>query len=138
MKSRQSLIRFKRFQVDQKRQQLAQIENMIAEFHRMADDLDKQIGEEEAKAGISDVAHFAYPTFARAAAQRRDNLMNSAGELDGQLREAQDALAEAIEELKKVEILEERSADRDRQEDADREQAEMDEIGMRIGFAQTA
>lgn len=138
MKSRQSLIRFKRFQVDQKRQQLAQIENMIAEFHRMANDLDNQIGEEEAKAGISDVAHFAYPTFARAAAQRRDNLMNSAGELDGQLRDAQDALAEAIEELKKVEILEERSADRDRQDEADREQAEMDEIGMRIGLAQTA
>lgn len=138
MKSRQSLIRFKRFQVDQKRQQLAQIENMIAEFHRMADDLDHQISEEESKAGISDVAHFAYPTFARAAAQRRDNLMNSASELDGQLRDAQDALAEAIEELKKVEILEERSADRDRQDEADREQADMDEIGLRMGMVQTA
>ena len=138
MKSRQSLIRFKRFQVDQKRQQLAQIENMIAEFHRMADDLDHQISEEESKAGISDVAHFAYPTFARAAAQRRDNLMNSASELDGQLRDAQDALAEAIEELKKVEILEERSADRDRQDEADREQANMDEIGLRMGMVQTA
>ena len=138
MKSRQSLIRFKRFQVDQKRQQLAQIENMIAEFHRMADDLDHQISEEESKAGISDVAHFAYPTFARAAAQRRDNLMNSVSELDGQLRDAQDALAEAIEELKKVEILEERSADRDRQDEADREQADMDEIGLRMGMVQTA
>jgi flagellar FliJ protein len=138
MKSRQSLIRFKRFQVDQKRAQLAQIENMIAEFHRMAEDLDNQIADEEAKAGISDVAHFAYPTFARAAAQRRDNLMNSAGELDGQLRDAQDALAEAIEELKKVEILEERSVDRERQEEASREQAEMDEIGLRMGVAQSA
>lgn len=60
--------------------------------------------------------------------QRRDNVMASAGELDGQLREAQEALAEAIEDLKKIEILEERSSDRERAAEAQRDQAEMDAI----------
>lgn len=134
MKSRESLIRFKRFQVDEKRRQLMQIETMISEFHRMAEDLERQIKDEEARAGVTDVGHFAYPTFARAAMQRRDNVMASAGELDGQLREAQEALAEAIEDLKKIEILEERSSDRERAAEAQRDQAEMDAIAGRLAF----
>ena len=134
MKSRESLIRFKRFQVDEKRRQLAQIETMIAEFHRMADDLERQIKDEETRAGVSDVGHFAYPTFARAAMQRRENVLASAGELDGQLRDAQDALAEALEDLKKIEILEERSNDRERAAETQREQTEMDAIAGRLAF----
>ena len=89
MKTRDSLIRLKRFQVDEKRRQLAQIESMIAEFNRMADELDDQIRSEQERVGITDVTHFAYPTFAKAAADRRDNLRNSAHELDDQRRRAQ-------------------------------------------------
>ena len=74
MKSRETLIRLKRFQVDEKRRRVLQIEAMIAEFGRMAADLDREIAAEEHRAGISDPAHFAYPTYAKAAMQRRDNL----------------------------------------------------------------
>ena len=38
MKSRETLIRLKKFQVDEKRRKVAQIETMIAEFERMAGD----------------------------------------------------------------------------------------------------
>ena len=72
MKSRESLVRLKEFQVNEKRRQLAQLDVMIAEFERMANELEVQIAAEEKKAGISDVNHFAYPTFAKAARQRRD------------------------------------------------------------------
>ena len=44
MKSRDTLIRLKRFQVEEKRRRLAQIEMMISEFTRMATDLDREIG----------------------------------------------------------------------------------------------
>ena len=65
MKSRsESLIRLKKFQVDEKRRQVAQIEMMVADFERMASELDQQIEIEQQKTGISDVAHFAYSTFA--------------------------------------------------------------------------
>ena len=53
MKSRETLIRLKRFQVDEKRRQVAQIEQMIAEFDRMASDLDREIKTEEQRAGIA-------------------------------------------------------------------------------------
>ncbi|MEZ5841985.1 MAG: flagellar export protein FliJ, partial [Hyphomicrobiales bacterium] len=95
MKSRESLIRLKRFQVDEKRRQVHQIETMIAEFQRMADELDAQIRSEQERSGIHDVTHYAYPTFAKAAMQRRDNLVASADELRGQYDAAQDDLAEA-------------------------------------------
>jgi flagellar FliJ protein len=129
MKSRETLIRLKRFQVDEKRRQVAQIEAMVAEFERMANDLEREISVEQDRAGIDDPGHFAYPTYAKAAIQRRDNLKRSAQELQGQLEEARAQLADAFEELKKVEILEERDAVRGRSVEAAREQAEMDRIG---------
>ena len=82
MKSRESLIRLKRFQVDEKRRKVAQIEGMIVEFDRMTSELEREIKTEQERAGIHDPAHFAYPTYAKAAIQRRENLKRSADELD--------------------------------------------------------
>jgi len=106
MKSRDSLICLKRFQVDEKRRRMAQIEAMINEFTRMANDLEREIATEEQRSGINDSTHFAYSTYARAARTRRDNVMQSADELRGQLEEARQRLEESIEELGKVQSLE--------------------------------
>ena len=110
MKSRDALMRLKRFQVDEKRRRLSQIETMIAEFKRMAGELDREIAAEESRAGITDRAHFAYPTYARAALQRRDNLLQSAQDLESQRDDARGELEEAFEDLKKFEILDGREA----------------------------
>ena len=130
MKSRESLIRLKRYQVDEKRRQVTQIEAMMADFERMASELDREVVIEQEKAGITDMGHYAYPTYAKAAAQRRDNLRESADNLRGQLEAAQDARAEAVEELKKVELLEERDQEAARASMASREQAELDEVSQ--------
>jgi flagellar export protein FliJ len=133
MKSRETLIRLKKFHVDDKRRRVAQIEGMIAEFERMAADLDREIRTEQDRAGIHDPAHFAYPTYAKAAIQRRENLKRSADELKTQLDEAKSALHDAFEELKKVELLDERDQMRERAEENAREQTELDAIGaMRL------
>ena len=75
-------------------------------------------------------SHFAYPTYAKAAIQRRENLQHSADELKVQLNDAKDALADAFEELKKVELLDERDQMRERAEAAVQEQRELDAIGL--------
>lgn len=108
MKSSESLVRLKEFQVNDKRRQLNQIQLMMAEFDRMAAELEYQIAAEEKKAGISDPAHFAYPTFAKAARQRADNLQQSIRELQVQLDAAELALQEAEAELDKAMALEQR------------------------------
>ena len=130
MKSRETLIRLKKFQVDERRRKVAQIEGMIAEFERMAGDLEREIKTEQERAGISDPGHFAYPTYAKAAMQRRENLQRSADDLKVQLETATGALAEAFEEMKKIELLDERDQMREREEENAREQAELDAIGL--------
>src|SRR5690606_5190613 len=108
MKSRENLVRLKQFQVNEKRKQLAQLDMMIADFDRMAGELELQIASEEKKAGITDESHFAYPTFAKAARQRRDNLRNSQADLRQQQEAARASLEEAESELAKAEMLESR------------------------------
>ena len=108
MKSRDTLIRLKRFQLEEKRRRVRQIELMIAEFARISGELDREIANEEKRSGISDPRHFAYPTYARAASSRRDNLKSSIAELAAQLEEAKAAQEEAQAELIKVEALESR------------------------------
>jgi flagellar FliJ protein len=112
MKSRDAVIRLKRFEVDEKRRKVEEIESMIGEFNTMATDLDRQIAIEQERAGVSDVNHYAYPTFAKAAIQRRDNLSNSVAGLEAKLASARGELDEAIEDLKKIELLQERDAER--------------------------
>ena len=105
MKSRDTLIRLKRFQLEEKRRRVRQIEMMLAEFARMTAELDREIGTEEKRAGITDPRHFAYPTYARAASVRRDNLKSSIAELSVQIEDARAAQEEAQAELLKVEAI---------------------------------
>ena len=118
MKSKDSLIRVKQFQVTERHKQVNQLETMIAEFERMATELEMQIENEERKSGITDVNHFAYPTFAKAARTRRDNLMNSIKDLQTQKEQAETALMEAEAELQKAEKLDVREARKAAEEQA--------------------
>ena len=130
MKSRETLVRLKKFQVEEKRRKVVQIETMIGEFERMAGDLDREIAAEEERSGIRDASHFAYPTYAKAAMNRRDNLRRSAQELRIQLEDAKGAFDEALEELKKVELLDERDQMRDRAVESARESSELARLNL--------
>jgi len=133
MKSRDTLVRLKRFQVDEKRRRVAQLQMMIAEFTRMANDLNREIANEEQRANISDPNHFAYPTYARAARTRRDNINASLAELHGQLEDAEEALKEASEELAKAQSQESRDRGAERMIDvvAERRAGELPEAFRR-------
>ncbi len=99
MKSRDAQIRMKRFQIEERRRQVGQIETMIEEFGRMVGDLDIEIAAEHRRTGNDDEKHFAYSTFARAAKQRRANLQASIEDLGQQLETAKAALDLAEAEL---------------------------------------
>lgn len=77
MKARETAMRLKRREVDEKSRKVQDLERIIREFDQMALDLERQIQLEEDRTGIRDRAHFSYSTFAKAAAQRRDNLKTS-------------------------------------------------------------
>lgn len=103
MKSHDPLIRARRFQIEDARRRLVQIETMVAEFERMAGDLDRDIAAEEERSGITDPRHFAYPPLAMAARARRDNLRRSVEDLRQQKDDARRAVTELEADLALVE-----------------------------------
>jgi flagellar FliJ protein len=103
MKPRDSAVRAKRFEVAEKARKVASLEGTIRDFEMMAADLARQIANEEDRTGIRDQAHFAYSTFAKAAAQRRANLLTSVTDLKAKLELAKRDHDDAVLALKRLE-----------------------------------
>jgi flagellar export protein FliJ len=111
MKPRDAALRLKRFEASEKARKVASMETMIREFEHMASDLARQIAAEEERTGIKDASHFAYSMFAKAAANRRQNLLNSVTDLRAKLDAARREYEEAASELTKLEPPEAREGE---------------------------
>jgi hypothetical protein len=103
MKPRDSAVKAKRFEVAEKARKIASLEGTIRDFEMMAVDLARQIANEEDRTGIRDQSHFAYSTFAKAAAHRRANLLTSVSDLKEKLALAKSDHEEALLALKRLE-----------------------------------
>ncbi len=125
MKPRDTALRLKRFEATEKARKVASLETMIHDLEQMAADLGRQIAAEEERTGIRDAAHFAYSTFAKAAALRRSNLLTSVVDLRAKLETARRDHEEASAELRKLEPVETR--------DSDRHRVRADRNGLMIG-----
>lgn len=105
MRSKDTLLRLRRFRFEEHRRQLSEIESMIAEFQRKQDELDQQVQIEEARTGVCDPSHFNYSLTAKSIRNRRDNLIKSIADLQQQCQEARARLQESTDELHKAEAL---------------------------------
>ena len=88
------------FEITACRRRIMQTRSMIADFERLAAELDREVRAEEDRTGIRDPRHFAYSTVAKASGQRRDNLAHSIGQLKTQLDRAYAALHAALEKAR--------------------------------------
>lgn len=102
MKARETALRLKRFELDEKARKVTDLEQMIREFETIAADLDRQIQAEEDRTGVKDPKHFAYSTFAKSAALRRDNLRSSIAELRHKRETAQKDFDDTRLQLERV------------------------------------
>jgi hypothetical protein len=102
MKSRETAMRLKRREVEEKSRKVEDLERIIREFDQMAADLERQIQLEEDRTGVRDRAHFSYSTFAKAAAQRRDNLRQSTEGLREKLAAAVRERDDTMEQFTRV------------------------------------
>jgi flagellar FliJ protein len=105
MNSRVSFTELKRAAVDQSRRKLLRIELMIREFSLHAAELEEVIAAEEARVGIVDPKHFAYPCYAKATGQRRDNLRSTIEDLKRQLHQVRTDHHDALADLTKIEAF---------------------------------
>jgi hypothetical protein len=102
MKSREMAMRVKRHEVEEKSRKVEDLERIIREFDQMAADLERQIQLEEDRTGVRDRGHFSYSTFAKAAAQRRDNLRQSTEGLREKLAAAVRERDDTMEQFSRV------------------------------------
>ncbi|HXF52525.1 MAG TPA: flagellar export protein FliJ [Hyphomicrobiaceae bacterium] len=114
MRSREALLRSKRFEAEEKARKVEALEQMIREFEQMASDLQRQVQAEEERTGIRDRSHFAYSTFAKAASLRHENLLASIAGLKSQLAHAVRERDEARADIAASEAAEALDADRGR------------------------
>ncbi|MAI47519.1 MAG: flagellar export protein FliJ [Hyphomicrobiaceae bacterium TMED74] len=114
MKVREYVLRFKRFDAEEKMQKVSALEQMVHEFEQVATDLERQIQAEEERTGVRDMSHFAYSTFARSAAQRRENLLVSIADLHDRLNAAVQERDEAVAELGQADAVQQRDDERTR------------------------
>lgn len=106
MRSMETLIRLHRWQLDERRRVLRDLEEMQAEMESRLVKLATEILSEQMRAGNDDV-RYAYAAFANSAIERRTTLMRSLEELSVRIEAAREQVAEAYRETKKYERLQE-------------------------------
>jgi flagellar protein FliJ len=92
---RTGTLRARRVGIDDTRQRIAQVEAIVADFDRTANELEGWIRSEQNRTRIHDPAHFAYSTFAIAMTRRRDALKRSRETLRCSIDELQRQLSGA-------------------------------------------
>jgi flagellar export protein FliJ len=130
MTALQSLIRLHRWQVDERRRQLAQLEALGEKLRGEQQRLEAEQRSEQTAAEGSPEGAYAYGSYAGALAERRRTLAQSFAEVEQQILKARDALAEAFQEMKRYEIT---AANRQRQQRAKlarRQQGALDDVAI--------
>ena len=125
-----TLLRLKRFRVDEMKRRMASIDAMKADLERKLTDLDDNVAREKQRAGDSDIGRLAFPSFLRSIEVRRENLRTTLKEIEREYVAAQQDLTDAFHDLKSLEVATEQQAKRLSDMQARRAQARLDEIAL--------
>jgi flagellar export protein FliJ len=125
-----TLLRLKRFHVDEIKRRLASIDAMKTDLEKKLADLDENVTREKQRAGDSDIGRLAFPSFLRSIETRRENLRNTLKEIEREYAVAQLDLTDAFQDLKALEIATEQQTRRLSEMQARRAQNRMDEMAL--------
>ena len=125
-----TLLRLKRFRVDEMKRRIASIDAMKADLERKLTDLDDNVTREKQRAGGSDIGRLAFPSFLRSIEARRENLRTTLKEIEREYAAAQQDLTDAFHDLKSLEVATEQQSKRLSEMQARRAQARLDEIAL--------
>jgi flagellar FliJ protein len=125
-----TLLRLKRFRVDEFKRRIASIDAMKTDLERKLADLDENVAREKQRAGDSDIGRLAFPSFLRSIEARRENLRTTLKEIEREHAAAQADLAAAFQDLKALEVATEQQNKRLAEMQARRAQARLDEMAL--------
>jgi len=125
-----TLLRLKRFRVDEMKRRIAAIDAMRNDLERKLADLDDNVAREKQRAGDSDIGRLAFPSFLRSIDARRENLRNTLKEIEREHAFALLDLNNAFQDLKALEFATEQQAKRLAEIETRRAQTRMDEMAL--------
>lgn len=130
MKRRDTLMRLKRFRVDEMKRRMATLDGMRADLERKLADLEENVTRERQRANDSDIGRLAFPSFLRSIETRRENLRTTLKEVDRERAQCQGELSAAYQDLKSLELATEQQAKRLAEIEARRAQSHIDEMAI--------
>jgi flagellar protein FliJ len=130
MKRRDTLMRLKRFRVDELKRRMATLDAMRADLDHKLNDLEDSVARERQRANDSDIGRLAFPSFLRSIESRRENLRNTLKEIDREREQCQNELSAAYQDLKSLELATEQQAKRVAEIEARRTQSRVDEMAI--------
>jgi flagellar protein FliJ len=130
MSAIESLIRLYRWQLDERKRHLADLEGLAARLREDEQRLEEENVREQALVATSPEAAYVYAGYARNLIERRRKLRKSQAEVAQQIAEAREALADAFQEVKRYEITAANRARLETERDERRQQQVMDGLGI--------
>ncbi len=132
MRGLKTLIRLHRWQLDETRRKLDDLERLRAGLDTQSHRLEAELRDEQHHAARSLEGRYAYPGFAETVIERRATLAQSMAEVEAAIQKTHEELSAALERLKTYEVAEEREQERSHAIAARRERLHLDEVAIEI------
>src|ERR1700742_4516787 len=130
MKRGDTLMRLKRFRVDDMKRRMGTLDGMKSDLERKLADLEDSVAREKQRANDSDIGRLASPSSLRSIDSRRDNLKATLKEIERERAQCQDELTAAFQDLKSLELAAEQQVKRQQEVEARRGQSRLDEMAI--------
>jgi flagellar protein FliJ len=130
MKRRDTLLRLKRFKVEDLKRRMATIDAMHGDLERKLADLEDSVARERQRANDSDIGRLAFPSFLRSIDSRRENIRESLKDIERERAQCQAELTAAYQDLKSLQLATEQEMKRAAEAEARRSQSHMDEMAI--------
>jgi flagellar export protein FliJ len=130
MKRTDSLMRLKRFRVDDLKRRMGTLDGMKSDLERKLADLEESVAREKQRANDSDIGRLAFPSFLRSIDSRRENLKATLKEIERERVQCQDELTAAFQDLKSLELAVDQQVKRAAEVEARRSQSRLDEMAI--------
>jgi flagellar FliJ protein len=130
MKRGDTLMRLKRFRVDDLKRRLATLDGMKADLERKLADLEESVARERQRANDSDIGRLAFPSFLRSIESRRENLRATLKEIERERATVQGDLTAAFQDLKSLELAIDQQQKRAAEIESRRAQSRLDEMAL--------
>lgn len=127
-----SLVRVHQWELDEKRNKLADMERLLDKLQKDLTTIAQTYEAEKKIAVTSPEAAAAFPSYAEAVKQRRTRIQDSVQALEVSIEEAREEVRQSFQELKKYQTAESNELRREEAKRAKREQQALDEVGLNL------